>query len=574
MSSIEPETGDYQAGGSETPCHSSSGRLSVSPFHQSSPAKRIRRTATELDQVVRNLLHRRLRVACTVMALVFVALFVMQVSGQSDPVMRKAASTLGLLLLGGVIVSMTVSAAVLAACPNLSLEILRKLELFNFGLLAAYAVHFRYKALTGELPGGYEGPAHQDLAIKLALAIAIINELCFIAYYGVIIPNTWRRCLTVTVTFVSLLLAATLTAGIQSEFVRLQLPFVLSVSCLDWSLAVVLAAYGSFKINTLQKEAFEARQLGQYTLRESLGSGGMGEVYLAQHALLRRPSAIKLIRPERAGDPKNLLRFEREVQAAATLTHPNAVQIYDYGLAEDGTFYYVMEYLPGLTLEQLVERHGPLSPARACRLLQQVCGALQEAHAIGLIHRDLKPGNIMVCERGGLHDVAKLLDFGLVLPQAASQDEVKLTLEGTITGTPAYMSPEQAAGQEALDARSDIYSLGALAYFLLTGRPPFAGPSAVKVLAAHLYEPPTPLTAHRPDVPEELQAIVLRCLAKDPAERFPSAYSLERALAGCPTTDPWTEDEAANWWRAQATSESGVGAEQTRRDVGRTKRCS
>src|SRR5205085_4446481 len=208
------------------------------------------------------------------------------------------------------------------------------------------------------------------------------------------------------------------------------------------------------------------------------------------HQLLRRPCAVKLIRPEHAGNVANLERFEREVQIMATLTHWNTVEIYDYGHAEDGTFYYVMEYLPGLSLEQLVLQHGPLPPERVVHLLKQVCGALREAHAIGLIHRDVKPSNILICERGGLHDVAKLLDFGLVLAPGVSADGADLTQEGSIAGTPAYMSPEQAGGQENLDLRSDVYSLGAVAYFLLTGHPPFAGRSPVKVVAAHLYEAP------------------------------------------------------------------------------------
>src|SRR5262249_3592654 len=185
----------------------------------------------------------------------------------------------------------------------------------------------------------------------------------------------------------------------------------------------------------------------------------------------------------------------------ATLTHPNTVQIYDYGHAADGTFYYVMEYLPGLTLEELVRQAGPLPPARAIHFLRQICGALEEAPARGLTHRDINTGNVMVCERGGVHDVAKLLDFGLVLPPMGDADGDKLTQDGAITGTPAYLSPEQAGGLEAADARSDIYSVGALAYFLLTGRPPFAGRPAVQMLAAHLYESPAALPAGGPGRP-------------------------------------------------------------------------
>jgi serine/threonine-protein kinase len=271
----------------------------------------------------------------------------------------------------------------------------------------------------------------------------------------------------------------------------------------------------------------------------------MGEVYLAQHVLLRRPCALKLIRPERAGDAKNLRRFEREVQSTATLTHPNTVQVYDYGHTEDGTFYYVMEYLPGLTLESFVKQAGPLPPARAIHFLRQVCGALTEAHAGGLIHRDVKPGNIMICERGGTPDVAKLLDFGLVLPRSEGAKSEKLTQDGTVAGTPAYLSQEQVGGEEAVDARSDIYSVGALAYFLLTGRPPFTGRTGMKLIAAHLYEVPEPLSRHRPDVPADLEAVILRCLAKDPNARFPDAESLNAALSSCAAAGQWTATKAA-----------------------------
>ena len=184
--------------------------------------------------------------------------------------------------------------------------------------------------------------------------------------------------------------------------------------------------------------------LGQYRLKQVLGFGGMGAVYLAEHVLLRRPCAIKLIRPDQAGDPRTLIRFEREVQATATLTHSNTVEIFDYGHAEDGTFYYVMEYLPGMNLEDLVEQHGPMPPERAVHLLRQVCQALREAHGIGLIHRDIKPSNIFACERGKVYDVAKLLDFGLVKGFGLAGDDAKLTREGAFTGSPAFMSPEQA----------------------------------------------------------------------------------------------------------------------------------
>jgi serine/threonine-protein kinase len=238
----------------------------------------------------------------------------------------------------------------------------------------------------------------------------------------------------------------------------------------------------------------------------------------------------------------------------ATLTHPNTVEIYDYGHADDGTFYYVMEYLPGQNLEHLVSYYGPLSPARAIHLLIQVCRALREAHNAGLLHRDLKPSNIIACERGGVFDVAKLLDFGLVHTTGTQKNDGRLTHHGTIIGSPPYMSPEQAAGKTELDPRSDIYSLGAVAYFLLTGQPPFVRETAMMMLMAHAYEPVVPLTDVRPEVPADLQAVVLRCLEKDPADRYADARSLEQALADCEAADQWTEEQAAAWWREHPTA--------------------
>jgi serine/threonine-protein kinase len=204
-----------------------------------------------------------------------------------------------------------------------------------------------------------------------------------------------------------------------------------------------------------------------------------------------------------------------------------------------------MEYLPGLTLEALVKQAGPLPPARAIHFLQQICGALKEAHARGLTHRDIKPGNVMICDRGGIRDVAKLVDFGLVLPPTGDADDDKLTQDGTVAGTPAYLSPEQAGGEGTVDARSDIYSVGALAYFLLTGRPPFADRTGMKMIAAHLYEVPEPLSRHRPDAPADLEAVILRCLAKDPNARFPDAESLNAALSSCAAAGQWTARETA-----------------------------
>jgi eukaryotic-like serine/threonine-protein kinase len=242
-------------------------------------------------------------------------------------------------------------------------------------------------------------------------------------------------------------------------------------------------------INTLRTEAYRAKQLGQYKLKRLIGSGGMGDVYLAEHQLMKRPCAIKVIRAEKAGDPKVLARFEREVQATAKLSHWNSIDIFDYGRADDGTFYYVMEFLPGMNLAELIRRYGPMPASRVIHLVRQACDALQEAHEVGLVHRDIKPANIFAAVRGGQYDVAKLLDFGLAKP-VANLEEDQITQEGTITGSPLYMSPEQAVGDREPDARSDIYAMGAVIYYLLTGKPPFDDERPMKVLIAHAHQSP------------------------------------------------------------------------------------
>ena len=419
-----------------------------------------------------------------------------------------------------------------------------------------------------------ESAAHEPFRVRLAIvmrygSIGAYLWCVTLVLYGALIPNTWRWCAVVVIGMAA---SPLVNFAIHAYWLRPLDPQIAQDLLVQMgtsnAVSAAIAIFASSRIEILRRQASEARKLGQYTLKDRLGAGGMGEVYRAEHMLLRRPCALKVIRPERAGDPRHLRRFEREVQMTATLTHPNTVQIYDYGHAADGTFYYVMEYLPGLTLEELVKREGPVPPARAIHFLRQICGALKEAHARSLIHRDIKPGNVMVCERGGIPDVAKLLDFGLVLPPAGDTDGEKLTQDGALTGTPAYLSPEQAGGQDTVDARSDIYSVGALAYFLLTGQPPFAGRTAVKMLAAHLYEQPEPMSRRRPDMPADLEAVILRCLAKEPNARFPDAEGLESALSSCGAAGQWTargaEQEAQSVTRRVAEIDG---------EAGRTSRC-
>jgi serine/threonine protein kinase len=375
--------------------------------------------------------------------------------------------------------------------------------------------------------------------------------------YAIFIPNTWRRAALVIGCMAAAPLVLIGVMWVQhslcASLIQNNPGFLVEIG-LMMAIAFATSVYGTHMVGTLRQEAFEARRMGQYRLLRLIGAGGMGEVYLAEHQLMKRPCAIKLIRANKARDPRALARFEREVQAIAKLSHWNTVEIFDYGRTDDGTFYYVMEFLPGLSLSQLVEEYGPLPAARVIYLLQQVCDALGEAHAASLIHRDIKPGNIFAAIRGGYYDVAKLLDFGLA-KSVSDVDDVHLTQAGSITGSPLYMSPEQATGDLDSDARGDIYSLGAVAYYLLTGLPPFGGDQPLKVIIAHATLDVLPPSHLRPEVPADLEAIILRCLAKRPNERFQDAASLSAALGHCAAAGQWGRDDAAQWWRDRDVAE-------------------
>jgi len=376
---------------------------------------------------------------------------------------------------------------------------------------------------------------------EMAVCVVILT-------YGMFVPNTWQRAAAILIPvalvpeFLPYYLAKThpaITIALSTDHVRSPFPFPL--------LAALIVSIGAHSINRIRRAAFDARRLGQYILKDRIGKGGMGEVYRAEHTLLKRPCAVKLIRPECEADARALARFELEVRATARLSHWNTVEIYDYGHTDDGTFYYVMELLPGMSLEELVRRDGPLPSARAIHFLKQVCSALREAHGIGLIHRDIKPANIYATERGGVHDVAKLLDFGLV-KQTDTTADTSAEVKG-ISGSPLYMPPEQANDPAAIDARSDIYAVGGVAYFLVTGEPPFVGTTLMELIAAHANKPVTPPNVLAPDLPTDVNDLILRCLAKSQADRYQTVSELLEALQSCDCAHDWTERQATTCWR-------------------------
>jgi eukaryotic-like serine/threonine-protein kinase len=321
-------------------------------------------------------------------------------------------------------------------------------------------------------------------------------------------------------------------------------------------LVVCMAYVGSRVVYQLGTEVKRARELGSYQLEEKLGEGGMGEVWRARHRMLARPAAIKLIRPSLAGDGggggasgETLRRFEREAQAIARLRSPHTVELFDFGVAADGAFYYVMELLDGLDADKLLRRHGPTPADRAVYLLRQVCHSLSEAESCGLVHRDIKPANIFLCRYGEEYDFVKVLDFGIVKGSSESpQADVLQTGDNTVQGTPAFMAPEQAVGA-AVDARADIYATGCVAYWLLTGKFVFSAETPMGLLMQHVQAKPAPPSARtdRP-IPATLDRLVLACLAKDPAERPQSARELSARLAEVEGASEWTQDRARSWW--------------------------
>jgi serine/threonine-protein kinase len=415
----------------------------------------------------------------------------------------------------------------------------RQLQLIVLGALAFIAVLDASFAAT-LMPGKEH---YFDAAILLFLPAAIIP---------------WRLSYQVTLgavviaAYPALVLVAKRLVPEVGAFWDAQGGDALRHALVDQPIAVAVLAWVSVFIThtlyAMRRELHAASRVGNYLIEGELGKGGMGKVYRAEHAMIRRPTAVKVMEADPARRPEAVARFEREVQLSATLSHPNTITIFDFGQTADATFYYAMEYLDGVDLQRMVEKHGPMEPSRAAYILRQVCGSLGEAHARDIIHRDIKPSNIFLTERGGLYDFVKVLDFGLAKHLQPASGSPELTQAGSIFGTPLYMAPETAA-EEKVDHRADIYSVGCVAYWMVAGTPPFTGSSPLDVIAKHLkVDPVPPSRVAEVAVSKSLDTIILKCLAKRPGGRYRDMLTLGAALEDWAAAQPWTQTRARDWW--------------------------
>jgi serine/threonine-protein kinase len=407
-------------------------------------------------------------------------------------------------------------------------------------------------------------------------ALTLIPAECvWIVVYPLVVPTAPRKVLIASLLAASMRPAALLLSALVSGADRNTWIFAASYflpNCAAAVFAYLLARI----VHRFTLRLKHAREIGSYELIEPLGEGGMGEVWRARHRLLARPAAIKLIRSDLLGSSSQsrdavLRRFEREAQETARLGSTHTIDVYDFGVTEEGDFYYVMELVDGISLERYVQQFGPMEPTRVVYLLRQVLHSLGEAHARGLVHRDIKPANILICRLGPDDDFVKVLDFGLV-KHVDTPAATLLTSDGSTAGTPAYMAPEIALGERSVDGRADLYALGCVAYFLLTGRPVFTAASAMATVLAHVNETPVPPSVRAEfEIPSALDTLVLDCLAKDPAQRPASAEQLARALAAAVPQDGWTPEAAHAWWElhhlsiaeteSAASAASAAGAE-------------
>ena len=431
---------------------------------------------------------------------------------------------------------------------------LRLLELALVAVTLARLGAYGYFVVLDHLDAG------TDLLALAEVYNTTLAVVALIVVYGMLIPNVWKRTAAVAsaIAVVPLIGLGGLWFLDHPHYVQLR-SVVGRETITDLSLALVIsvltATAGSQIIYALRHEARVAKNMGQYQLQERIAVGGMGEIWRASHRFLARPAAVKVIQPDKV-DPLDrgaassvLERFEREAQATATLESLHTVRVYDFGRTDHGEFYYAMELLNGFDCEQLVERFGPIRPARAIHLLLQACDSLSEAHELGQVHRDVKPSNLFLCKVGLTFDVVKVLDFGLVTRSGSEQNRDARLQEEGMAGTPAYMAPEQVLAVTTIDERADLYALGCVAYWMLTGHTVFDIDRPLAMAVAHVKAPPMP-PSRRTEVPipKDLEAIIMKCLEKEPSRRPASAQELARMLLACDPGERWGPEEARDWW--------------------------
>lgn len=491
-------------------------------------------------------LRWRLGIVAGFLALFHLVFAVVKMTGPTSGVASSTDAPAWSLLLRAVVAGLVF--AFLQSPVRLTRRHLRFLDvsLFAFEMLVILAA--QYLSATDLID-------RRDLVDAVAVQKnGVIRTLVLMICCGVFVPRSPATTARIVVTMAaSLILCHGLvlhhadTADLDMD--DLANHQIVMVNALFLIMGVTLSTLAAWVVRGRGADRDGADRVGPYRLLRKLDAGGAGEVYLAEHEVLKRPCALKIIR---SGDQDAVARFGREVQTAASLSHPNTVAIFDSAHTDDGIPYCAMEYLPGLCVADIVHGSGPMPASRAVYLGRQVCGALAEAHRLGFVHRDLSPSNVFVSVLGGRCDVAKVLDFGVVgSVRAAGHDQAA---DGTVAGTPEYVAPEQAVAGRAVDGRADIYGLGALLYFLVTGVPPFERDTSADVLRAHLSEPVTPPRERIADIPADLEAVIMRCLSKRPEDRYADARAVADALGGCSCATEWNDARAEAWWQEKASA--------------------
>ena len=484
--------------------------------------------SSEADEIVR----RRLRMASTLVAVLNLNMALAmswpyhwmldpRIIGRAPAILAWATT----LIMAG-------TAALLHFRRDIGGRPLRAVRLIPLAAISLFVAVWSYAKYQATPPDG--GAAARTLMFEAVHVHAVLMWAFLILGFALLAPDPPRAILRIALWITALAIGTALAGAPFRELPAVTVRWSLEMGLSVLAGACAVAYFGARRVDRLREEVRairrELRDLGQYRLKAPLGAGGMGEVWLAEHRLLKRPCAVKLIRPQHAADSQFLRRFEREAAATARLQHPNIVAVYDFGRHDDGTFFLVMEYLEGANLNELIKREGPQPPARTALLLAQVCRGLGAAHAAGLVHRDVKPANLFLLAEGPTKDFVKILDFGLVQDRSEAETDARLTRDGAILGTPAFMSPEQADGAAAIGPASDLYAIGAVGYFLLAGRPPFVRAGAMQTLAAQLRDDPEPFANLGIAAPPALEQLIMQCLAKDPAHRPADALELAKQM--------------------------------------------